>query len=202
MGIMVMLTVVAVTSYFGATRGAAMRGAVSHLQDTLTLARQTAIMRQRDAYIVFNTNGPCQSYVVCLAFGSGNGSGRVFSPDRYGDWSGIITNALVYNLNSGASSTITALNSNQSFTTADAIWAGRSPYGWEVNPETYLPRNFKVEDAKTHALPGTVIYKSDGTTVVGGYAMEILEDVINPAGVGKVRVEGLTGFVTGRIEAR
>ncbi|MFA7172822.1 MAG: type II secretion system protein [Kiritimatiellia bacterium] len=55
LSIMGLLTTLAVTSYFGAARGMARRGAVKHLVNTITLARQRACMdNARVSVVLYN----------------------------------------------------------------------------------------------------------------------------------------------------
>lgn len=55
LSIMGLLTTLAVTSYFGAARGMARRGAIKHLVNTLTLARQRACMdNARVSVVLYN----------------------------------------------------------------------------------------------------------------------------------------------------
>ncbi len=83
MSIMGLLTTLAVTSYFGAARGMARRGAIKHMVNTLTLARQRACMdNSRVSVVLYNEvsgildadSGGTQtavipSYVVCKEVG-------------------------------------------------------------------------------------------------------------------------------------
>ncbi|MDD2598254.1 MAG: type II secretion system protein [Kiritimatiellae bacterium] len=83
LSIMGLLTTLAVTSYFGAARGMARRGAVKHLANTLTLARQRACMdNARVSVVLYNEvsgivdadlggskKAVIPSYVVCKEVG-------------------------------------------------------------------------------------------------------------------------------------
>jgi len=83
MSIMGLLTTLAVTSYFGAARGMARRGAIKHMVNTLTLARQRACMdNARVSVVLYNEvsgildddsggtkKAVTPSYVVCKEVG-------------------------------------------------------------------------------------------------------------------------------------
>jgi type II secretory pathway pseudopilin PulG len=76
MGIMALLTTIAVTSYFGASRGMTRRSAVKHFANTLILARQRACMENsRISVVIFNeitglqNNDVTPSYVICKELG-------------------------------------------------------------------------------------------------------------------------------------
>lgn len=127
MSIMAMLSTLAVTSYFGAIRGMASRGAKKHFQNTLLLARQRAcIDGARVSLMAFNEVGSYESdgatvkewvpsYVVCkelgrVSFVSGNYLFDEFSdlkqlfgtaPDGESSDIGRVGGIRLYNLTSG-----------------------------------------------------------------------------------------------------
>jgi len=199
MGIMILMATVALVSYFGATRGAAIRSAASHLQDTLRFARQTAILNRKRAYVMFREEDGAYVYAVCLHHGTGTGSGVTLAPDEYSDWSGIVSGGRIWNLNDGTSSVVSNVYGT-SFTTVDSIWSGTSRYGWEIQPEMYLPRNIVVmhKDEPEGTLPETVIFSSDGTVRVDPYEIwtyESIPGMTEPVRV-TIKVAGLTGFTS------
>jgi len=204
MAIMVMMAVIAVTSYWGATRGAAMRGAVSHLQDSLLLARQTAIMNRKAAYMFFAEGSERDSYVVCLRHGKRRAESM--SPDellvdQYASQEGLVEDSIVYNLDSGESSVITSVQEDPPFlkaVTAEGIWSGTCSYGWEASSTNFLPLGFSIHDEELGGFPDRVVFNPDGTTRMSGYHLKLRE----PAGAqghGEVLVAGLTGFVSSKI---
>ena len=203
MGIMMLMATVAVMSYIGATRGAATRSAVQHLQNSLSFARQTAIMNRRSAYVIFQQGSNYHSYVVCLHNGSGEGDGVILTPDKYGDWSGLTENGLVYNLDDGEGSIITNLLGS-SIQTVDSIWDfGTKKYGWPIQKEITLPRHFVVAEAGEDTLPETVRFGSDGTLRyassgrlrINGQRIDIYEALPGIKDPPRVQVEvELTGF--------
>ena len=197
MGIMMLMAGIAVMSYFGATRGAAARSAVSHLQNNLSFARQTAIMNRRSAYLIFEAKSNVYAYVVCLQNGTGTGSGTALSPAEYSDWSGLVENAEVYNLEDGVGSIIDDVTGS-SFTTSNSIWNGQDKYGWPIQKKMYLPRNFVVAEVGLDTLPEAVVFRPDGTVRVSGYEFEVFESLPGVSDPVKVRVtvEGLTGFTS------
>ena len=197
MGIMMLMASIAVMSYFGATRGAAARSAVSHLRNNLSFARQTAIMNRRSAYVMFQQNSNTYSYVICLHQGTGSGSGTVLSPGEYSDWSGLVAGGEVYNLEDGLGSIIKTVTST-SITTSNSIWNGIDKYGWPIQQKMYLPRNYVVTEGGEDVLPEVVEFRPDGTARVSGYEIDVFEQlpgVSDPPRI-RVSVEGLTGFTS------
>ena len=202
MGIMMLMASIAVMSYFGATRGAAARSAVSHLRNSLSFARQTAIMNRRSAYVIFEEGTNFYSYVTCLHHGSGSGSGRILSPGEDSDWSGLVAGGAVYNLDEGLGSIIIEVSDTYVKTT-NSIWGGGGggsdvKYGWPVQETIFLPQNFVVAESGEEALPETVVFGSDGTVRASGHDIEVFESIAGikePAKI-EVTVEGLTGFTS------
>jgi len=201
MAIMMLMTVIAMTSYFGATRGAAMRGAITHLQDTLTLARQAAIMQRRAAHVLFSSQGEAPSYVICLHEGTGTGDAtrKVLGLDEFDNREGLVQGGEVYNLNTGARTTIATVHA-QSITTQDAIWTGECKYGWAVSPTVQLPDGFTLWEVPPGRFPLSVLFNPDGTTRTEDYTIRVLEET-DTRGYGEVKVAGPTGFVSSAIVA-
>ena len=198
MGIMMLMAGIAVMSYFGATRGAAARAAIGHLQNTLSLARQSAIMNRRSAYVIFEELSNTYSYVVCLHHGTGTGDGSTLRPGKYADWSGLQRGAEIYNLDDGVSSIISNVTET-SFTTDNPIWGhGSKKYGWLIQERMYLPRNFVVAEAGQETLPEPVVFNPDGSTRVSGYEIDVYEAIPGMSEYSKIRVsvENLTGFTS------
>ncbi len=76
MAIMALLTTLAVTSYFGAVRGMARRGAIKQVANTLLLARQRACMENSRVSVVFfnevtgvSASDVTPSFVICKEIG-------------------------------------------------------------------------------------------------------------------------------------
>ena len=193
MMIMAMMSAVAVSSYFAATRGAAMRAAIAHLRGALHLARQTAIMHGRSAYLLVDETG----YSLCKVEGLGTGQGKSLR-DEYADWSNLSTNMRIFNLSSSDGRNALVKFIGQDTNTAiwnlqtdSAIWTAQSKYGWELYPKSVFPRGFKFMSG----FPRRVIFRADGTIEdAQGYEFEIVEE-INPDHMAKVKVDYPTGRV-------
>lgn len=203
MGIMLIMAAIAVSSYFGMTRGAGMRSALSHLRSTLSFARQTAIMNGKKTYVIFGQNSTNAWYVTCRHEGTGEGTGSSITDD-FADWRSTVAvdETTIYNLDTGANSIIKTITGQQ-IATYDLIWVGSSRYGWEIHPRTYLPRGFQFGyGTPPGSPPVTVIFNGDGTTRSAPYEITIYEKIHPQSGDphGKVVVAGLTGFVSTEIE--
>lgn len=194
MGIMMIMAAIAVSSYFGMTRGSAMRGAVSHLRSTLLLARQSAIMNGRKTYVIFDQSTTNAWYVLCMHEGTVTVPGVGSMGDKYSDLSSL-TNSRIYRLRPprAESSIITYYQPDPPppiVQTPGINWSTGDKYGWEIHPKTYLPRGFEFV-----GIPDMVIFNADGTTRDQKYEIEIYEK-ISPGHIAEITVAALTGFIS------
>lgn len=196
MGIMIILSTVAVSAYFGITRGAAMRAALTHARSTLLLSRQAALTKGKKTYVIFEEDG----YYVCQKGGQGTRfRGLDYLEDEFANWAGVFgEGSKVFNLDSTPIRWSYVLT-NQYDTgtktwvvqTQSNIWTtGEETYGWEINAKTYLPRGFLFSPVK----PTTIVFNGDGTTAFSGYSFGLYEE-IRSSYVPLVNVKSLTGFV-------
>lgn len=210
MAIMMIIAGITVTSYFGMVRGAGMRAAVSHLQSTLHLARQTAVMNGKTVHVVFGQSESNAWYVVVQKAGTvtwAHSSRRRFS-DQYADWSNLggddIVGSTVYNLTSGESSVIVTNTLedgvNIELETEDPIWYQYDEYGWEQHPRTMLPSKYQFGHGDPRPdPPDTVVFNGDGTTPSGERDIDIYESLRAEASGdphATITVAGLTGFIS------
>lgn len=208
MGIMMIMAAIAVTSYFGMTRGYAMRSAVSHLRSTLMLARQTAVMNGKKAYVIFGQDSTNSWYVICRHEGTATyGLGKVMG-DKYANWSILPDpdydpdkyNMYIYNLGNEKRSRLVDRDVDSGInvlTTKDSIWASGDKYGWEIHPKALLPRGIRFGDGTpTNDVPSTVIFNADGTTDAR-HKINIYETIHSNPGDphGQVIVKAPTGIV-------
>ena len=159
MSIMGLLTTVAVTSYFGAARGVARRGAIKHLVTTLTLARQRACMDNARVSVVFYNevsgvvdeevgagSAVIPSYVICkemgkitMVFGNYlvdefNALDKMFSTDVPENIAGYRGGFRLYNLSDGKFSFVYPWVSQS----GDRIEERQSPYQPRPKEETII----------------------------------------------------------------
>jgi prepilin-type N-terminal cleavage/methylation domain-containing protein len=198
MAIMAVLAGIAVASYFTMARGSAMRAAVSHLRNSLMLARQMAVLNGRSTYVIVDDGG----YAMCMAEGTASGGSGIEMWDEFADFSELSSGVRVFNLDSvdGQSSTVTSIrsdygppkNNSWGIQTADSIWGGETKYGWEVHPKNYFPKGFRLKPG----YPKKVVFRADGTIhEETGYEFNLFEE-INPTYIAKVSVD----FPTGKVE--
>lgn len=209
MGIMMIMAAIAVSSYFGMTRGSAMRSAVSHLRSTLLLARQSAIMQGRKTYVIFGQSATNAWYVVCRHEGTATVTpDNYVMGDKYTDLSALSTNSRIYNLDTGVGSKIAEPviyypdTKVWAVETEDPIWTGLNKYGWEIYPKTYLPRGFQFGYGVSPATPEMIVFNADGTTRDQPYGIDIFESIhlesADPHA--EITVAGLTGFISVEFE--
>ena len=202
MGIMMLMAGIAVMSYFGAMRGAATRAAVSHLRNSLSFARQTAIMNRRSAYVIFERGSNYYSYVVCLRQGkAASGGGTQMAPGEYADWSGLKAGSPIYNLDTGIGAIIQTVSPLSIVTTnleKTISWSAGDGYGWPIQEKMHLPLHFVVAESGTDDLPESVEFKSNGTVSQSGYEIDIYESISETETQTRItlKVERLTGFIS------
>ena len=213
MAIMGIMAGIGVASYFELIRGTAVRSAVSHLSDTLSLARQMAVMNGKRVYVVFGREpkdaGQPEKpawYAVCRHEGTGAGAsgGRVLR-DRFGYFEEEIVGARIYNVSSPGNVRWSAIEevpaTGDQLKTEESIWRnGDNKYGWEINPRTYLPKGIQFGDGTDSDLPSAVVFNADGTTRLNGYRIDVVEKIHESGASGirnrRVTVAGLTGLVS------
>jgi type II secretory pathway pseudopilin PulG len=192
--VMIILSGLAVSGYFSATRGSAMRSAVNHLRSSLLLARQQAMMSGKTTYVVFehSTNG--ESYVICQRRGVTTQSAGAVVWDDFTDLSGLPVNTTIYRFDGeefdSPAAVITATGSHP--TTDRSIWEAGSYYALESGARIAFPREFWFKDG----APDPVVFRGDGT-VDGTENREIeVYESNNEQDVAKVIVECPAGVVT------
>ena len=175
MAIMILLAGATVMAYFGATRGAGMRSAVSNLRGTLMLARQGALTKGKKTYVFFSRDG----YTICQKAGQselGYSSDGSWIYDKYADWRDVRPfSTVMYNLTANGTTSVvvsapsSGTNMVQQLQTREKIWStsGGEDYGFEVNAKTFLPRGYffcSSAGSGTPSIPARVVFNGDGTT--------------------------------------
>lgn len=203
MAIIILMSGIAVSAYFGIMRGSGMRSAISHLRSVLQLARQSAILHGRNVYIIFGQNPTNSWYIICRQEGTATGAGGIALIDEYADFRSSLEGGYIYNLDTGERSKVSKVVSRTELTTQDAIWGAEGSYpryGWEIYPETRLPKGFQFgrdSPPKTRPTPWIIRFNSDGSVRGTDYEIFIHEKLrLGPKDAyGRVIVKAFTGFV-------
>lgn len=179
MAIMVLMSAVIIASYFGMTRGAAMRAATNHVFAALQQARQMAIMRGRATYIIFSQPaGPPPgeaSLSICRHEGTTTeGSVGTTFTDKYTELDEIIAGVSVFNFDLAQSAKVERTENidvngitYKGIITDKSFWKEDMRFGFEVIPRMYLPKGIVFGESGKVAAPAPVGFGPDGTTLTG-----------------------------------
>ena len=175
MGIMLIMATIGITAYRGMVTGSGITASLGHLRQTLSLARQQAIMQGKNAYVVFVQTTNESWYVTCLGQGTKTdryGSAR-YLVDKYESELGqVASSSVLFNLSKDKAvygQTFSEVSSAPIYDSAllaweivvdDPIWTDGARYGWEVSKRVQLPRGFRFVESP----PSTVRFKPNGTT--------------------------------------
>lgn len=217
MAIMLILMTIAVGAYHGMSIGSGIRGSVSNVRMTLSLARQFAMTHRKRTYVFFNQDSTNSHYLACAQFGEVDGTedqGRPsqnFFFDNTARW-GIddLKGQVIYNLTKEVQAPLTA-NAVTSFTARlrnGVTWEVGNRYGMAVHDQEHLPKGFVFArpdwqpwPLQQEMRPMTVVFNPDGTTErSAGTDYEIrIREYRGPAQTvyakATVRVSGLTGTI-------
>ncbi|MBN2301710.1 MAG: prepilin-type N-terminal cleavage/methylation domain-containing protein [Lentisphaerae bacterium] len=177
MVIMAIMMGVAISSNFGITRGMEFRSAVDHLRSTVLHARQTAILTGREIYVVFDQQETNANYTICqyegtvTDIGAGGAPSRVFV-DEFSDLSNMASNSVIFNLSNLDNPslrrtviyTVEDMGGWYAATTSNSVWRVGDKYGWQIFPDTSLPRGYKFGNGDPNYTVPTVKFKPDGST--------------------------------------
>lgn len=163
MGIMIILSVIALVGYRGVISGSGVVSACSHLGQICQLSRQMALIQGKSVFVIFYQDATSSWYTVCRKEGEATmgTSGNTLN-DEFNSELGFLRPGIdVFNLSTTGAlySTIRGIPDNgTSVTTSNSIWNVGDMYGWEVRPRMRLPALFRFDSA-----PLTIRFRPDGT---------------------------------------
>jgi Tfp pilus assembly protein FimT len=179
MGIMVIMASVGLLGFFGSVRGIAARSAAMHLSQTISLARQNAIILGKRVYIMFGREGENYWYSMVSKEGSitydsaGGGAtpGALTVGDDFGELSSLASNCVIYNLSRRDSSTLQyytgmVTDVRERLVSGNLMWIMQvvpdvlrtgDDYGWEIMPKNLLPRGNLFNE-----MPEPIVFAPEG----------------------------------------
>ena len=186
MAIMVIMMSIAGASYYGMSRGAALRGSTANLTTALSLARQFAVNHRNTTYVKLwqdTTNANYQVYIKAgRHVGANNSTVLELENSKFGAME--LNGGNVYNFTQDESGKIFSAQS----TTTNGIWVmqiqatnnasssllswgGSDIAAWTLRPESALTGGIAYN---TSAYKKTLVFKPDGT-VDNSYSIIIKE---------------------------
>lgn len=167
MAIMLIMATITITGYNAMMSGVGTGSAITHLRQTMQLARQSAILKGQSTFVIFDQkNGTNGWYTTCAAQGYNSSSDNLNVMDLYnGDIKTLVPGGTLFNLSEEAhrSSVIKEVQPDAftCITEAPGIWSNGCRYGWEISQRLQLPRGYRF----TEDPPPTIQFKPNGTVV-------------------------------------
>ena len=184
MAIILIMATIATTGYRAMISGTGISASLSHLRQAMELARQSAIMQGKSAFVVFYQDANTAWYVTCLGEGYNDTAAPQQIVDPYNaELVSLQVGSLLHNLSEPLAtfSDVKQVEANGAVITVtceDKIWSIHDRYGWEVVKRIQLPRGFWFKDDD----PETIRFKPVGTATdisgspFGGRRVEIYEE--------------------------
>ena len=214
--IVIIMTGIAIVSYLGTVKAAAMSSAANHLRSSLMLARQNAMLNGRRTCVVLQSD----RHVVVEQHGRGIATNSLIM-DEYADDDLLVSlesalgaetnNIYLYNLEAGANARraiITGvLPAQHTILTGSPdgggthLWpiGGLSRYGFEMTPEIAMPRRIRMGDGQTTGdVHDSIMFHPDGgTRDPNGREFSIYDENKTDAGDPCIlfSIAPLTGFI-------
>ena len=191
--IMFVVMGIAVGSFVGYTRGAALRGSVMNVKGTLQLARQHAVTYQRATAVVFDSSGDDHTYIpvvetaLCSGLGAGGRRLDLVYPLQIED--DALGGQFVYNMRTGARSRVVEHRENW-IRIENAVFSVGDRVGISIHSRRVLPEGIHF---RSH--PPIVFFYSDGTSNEDNQ-IELAEIGYDDLPPRVLQVRGLTGWVS------
>jgi prepilin-type N-terminal cleavage/methylation domain-containing protein len=224
MAIMAIVSSIAVMGYFGAMRGSGARSAADHMTQSISLARQTAIMQGKKVMVVFGQDATNGWYQLCQAQGVVSYlSGATYIGDEYADWSDLTNarNMVVYDLSTVPVNYGVAINVLTQYMSPPAVavpmwlWmmqfnpsSNPSPftavgqtYGWPIYPKTSLAKGLQFGNGVPPSpgdAPPPILFNPDGSSQ-SAHTIDVFESINLGRAAVRITVEAGSGFVTANL---
>lgn len=184
MAIMLLLSALVVGGYFGMVRGSAAISARDHLYNSLTLARQRAMMNGTRTYLVVTDEN---EYAIVQAAGTISARDNQFLYDDYGDLENIEDSRVtLFNMRTGRRYENVLVEQNPPgrfrFTLPSnppaSHWRESNQtrfdrYGWQVGPTLSLPKGYRFERTD---FPFYVAFEPGGHSL-SGQTFSMIEEI-------------------------
>jgi prepilin-type N-terminal cleavage/methylation domain-containing protein len=188
----------------GMVRGGGIRGASQVVRSVLSQARQISIMKRKDVYVIFRSDGEVNGISLYAPYGEchapSDGGKTITLVDDLPWPTGTLVNAQVFNLTEslndekGVFAVVDEHETTKalSFNSNNGQWHTEDIVGFELNAERFLPDSIKFKSA-----PAPIVFHAGGGLryETSDVKIELEEKNVSGGGSITLKVDPLTGWV-------